>query len=99
MTRDELEKEAKNANRLTEFAEDCLPEEFILDDVVGELVYKEYSNGINYFINIGVLEICIEDYKIIAENAKNHLVKGGVLLLECGIEQAETVKNMLTDSF
>ncbi len=36
-------------------------------------------------------------YKIIAENAKNHLVDGGILLLECGIGQAETVKNMLTD--
>ncbi len=34
-------------------------------------------------------------YKIIATEAKKYLVKGGYLLLECGIGQAETVKEML----
>ena len=61
----EVEKEADKANKLTEIAEDYLPEEFILDDVVGELVYEEYSNGKDYFINIGGYEVCIEDFEII----------------------------------
>ena len=60
-----VEKEANEANRLTEIAEDYLSEEFFLDDVVGELVYEEYSNGKDYFINIGGLDICVEDYEII----------------------------------
>ena len=34
-------------------------------------------------------------YRIIAKNAKNHLSDGGVLLLECGVSQAQTVKDML----
>ena len=60
-----VEKEAEEANRLTEIAQDCLPEEFILDEVVGELVYEEYSNGKHYFIRIGGFEVCVEDYQII----------------------------------
>ena len=47
-----LEKEAEEANRLTKIAEDCLLNEFTLDDVIGELVKKEYSNGKDYFINV-----------------------------------------------
>jgi len=34
-------------------------------------------------------------YRIIAKNAKDHLNKGGVLLLECGINQAQTICSML----
>ena len=34
-------------------------------------------------------------YKIIAKNAKNFLNDGGLLLLECGIGQADIVKDML----
>ena len=60
-----VEEEAKEANSLTEIAEDCLPEEFILDEVVGELVYEEYSSGKDYFIKIGGFEVCVEDYQII----------------------------------
>ena len=60
-----LEKDAERANKSTEIAEDYLPEEFILDEIVGELVNKEYSSGKDYFINIGGLEICISDYQII----------------------------------
>jgi release factor glutamine methyltransferase len=36
-------------------------------------------------------------YRIICEQAKNHLSLGGVLLLECGLGQAQCVKNMLND--
>ncbi len=36
-------------------------------------------------------------YKIIANNAKKFLKKGGILLLEVGYNQAEQVKNLLTD--
>ena len=42
-----------------------MPEEFILDNVIGELVYKEYSNESDYFINVGDFIICIENYEII----------------------------------
>ncbi|MBO4251424.1 MAG: peptide chain release factor N(5)-glutamine methyltransferase [Clostridia bacterium] len=35
-------------------------------------------------------------YRIIAENAKNYLNEGGTLLLECGIGQAEEIKDLLT---
>lgn len=39
----------------------------------------------------------LDFYKIIAKNAKNYLKKGGALLLEVGFDQAEIVKNLLTD--
>lgn len=35
-------------------------------------------------------------YKAIANNADKYLAKGGVLLLECGIGQAEEIKHMLS---
>ncbi len=37
-------------------------------------------------------------YKIIIQNAKNHLNDNGVLLLECGKGQAHTIKEMLADA-
>lgn len=37
-------------------------------------------------------------YKIIARESKNFLVDGGVLLLECGIGQAQTIKDLLVDA-
>ncbi len=37
----------------------------------------------------------LDFYKIIANNCINHLNEGGVLLLECGYNQAEDVKNLL----
>ncbi len=61
----ELEKLAKRTNDLTEIAENYLKEELVLDDIVGELVYSEYSSGNNYFLNVGGYTLCIEDYKII----------------------------------
>ena len=36
-------------------------------------------------------------YKTIAKNAKTYLNDGGVLIMECGIGQAQDIKNMLTD--
>ena len=39
----------------------------------------------------------LDFYKNIAKNAKKHLKKGGILLLEVGFDQAEMVKNLLTD--
>lgn len=38
-------------------------------------------------------------YKIIANNAKKHLNEGGVILLECGIGQAQTVADMFKDFY
>ena len=37
-------------------------------------------------------------YKIIAQNAKKHLKKNGVLLMECGVGQANEIKEMLVDA-
>ncbi len=37
----------------------------------------------------------LDFYKIIATEAKKHLNQGGVLLLECGYNQAEEIKNLL----
>ena len=34
-------------------------------------------------------------YQIIADNIKDYLTDGGMLILECGINQAEQIKNML----
>lgn len=36
-------------------------------------------------------------YRIIASNAKNYLNEKGILLLECGMGQAQAIKDMLTD--
>lgn len=60
-----IENQAEESNRLTEIAEDYLPEEFTLDNFVGELVNKEYSIGKDYFITIGNRDVCIENYEII----------------------------------
>lgn len=37
----------------------------------------------------------LDFYKIISQNVSSYLNEGGALLLECGIGQAETIKNML----
>ena len=37
-------------------------------------------------------------YRIISERAPKFLNKGGILFLECGIGQAEEIKNMLISS-
>ena len=37
----------------------------------------------------------LDFYRVIANNCINHLNEGGVLLLECGYNQAEDVKNLL----
>lgn len=39
----------------------------------------------------------LDFYRIIAKQAKNYLVSGGVVVLECGIGQAESIKEMLKD--
>ncbi len=86
-----IEKEAEEANRLTKIAEDYLPEEFLLDKVIGELVFEEYSNGKDFFINIGGWTICIKDYQIIErENFKiNKWVDSDPLTLWTSLEAAE----------
>ena len=66
-----VEREVEESRKLTEFAEDCLPNEFIVDEIVGELVYEEYCKEKDYFLNIGGLLICIEDYKIIEREDYN----------------------------
>ena len=60
-----LEKDAETANRLTEEAIDCLPQDLDMDIVLGELAYEEYTEGKNYFINVGGCLFCIENYEII----------------------------------
>ncbi len=37
----------------------------------------------------------LDFYRIIAKEAKNHLNEGGILLLECGFDQAEEIKKLL----
>jgi release factor glutamine methyltransferase len=37
-------------------------------------------------------------YKLIAKEVKNYLKEGGVLLLECGYDQARNVKELLTEA-
>lgn len=64
-------KEVEESRKLTEFAEDYLPNEFIVDEIVGELVHKEYCKGKDYFLNIGGLLICIEDYQVIEREDYN----------------------------
>ena len=66
-----VEKEAEEARKLTEVAEECLPHEFIVDEIVGELVFEEYFKGKDYFLNIGGLLICIEDYQVIEREDYN----------------------------
>ena len=61
----EVEEQAEKARRLAENAEDNLPQEFSVDEIVGELVYEEYSKGKDYFLNIGGKLICIENYEVI----------------------------------
>ena len=66
-----LEKDAEKANRLTEEAIDCLPQDFEFDFVLGELAYEEYTEGNNYYINAGGCIFCVENYEIIErENFK-----------------------------
>ena len=60
-----LEKDAEKANRLTEEAIDCLPQDLDMDIVLGELAYEEHTEGKNYFINVGGCLFCIENYEII----------------------------------
>ena len=60
-----LEKDAERANRLTEEAIDCLPQDLDFDFVLGELAYEEYTEGKNYFINVGGCLFCVENYEII----------------------------------
>ena len=60
-----LEKEAERANRLTEEAIDCLPQDLDFDFVLGELAYEEYTEGKNYYLNVGGYLFCIENYEII----------------------------------
>ena len=67
----EVEVEADKAKNLTEIAQNRLPEEFILDDVVGQFAYEEYSIGKDYFIDVGGYQICIENFEILQrENFK-----------------------------
>ncbi len=41
----------------------------------------------------------LDFYRIIAKNANKYLTKNGVLLLECGINQAEDISKMLSKNF
>ncbi len=67
----EVESKVKKANKISEIAEEYLNSKFILDNLIGELVYEGYENGKNYILNIGNYKICIENYEIIErENFK-----------------------------
>lgn len=50
---------------ITKEAQDNLTEEFVLDSVVGELVFEEYVKENDYYISIGDKVVCIEDYQIL----------------------------------
>lgn len=86
-----VEKESEKARQLAKIAEESLPEEFVLDDIVGELVYEEYSNDKDYFINIGGYIICIENYQILErEDFKiNKWVENNPLSLWTSVDSAE----------
>ena len=61
----DLEKRATKANKITEMAEKTLPKQFILDDVVGEVLYSIYEDGKRYYLEIGNRKICVDNYEII----------------------------------
>ena len=42
-----------------------MQKEFDFDKLLGELVYEEFSDGKNYFINVDGHTICVENYEII----------------------------------
>lgn len=65
--RKELEKKAEEANRITEEAIDCLPQEIDLDIMMGELVYELRPEEKDYFINVDGFIICVENYEIIEQ--------------------------------
>lgn len=61
----ENERLSHKANKITETAQDFLPEEFVLDDCVGEIVLNEYVRGNDYYINVDGKIICVENYEIL----------------------------------
>ncbi len=61
----ELEKKANMANSETETAQKELGDNFTLDDIVGELVYEEFSTKNDYHLIVGGQKISIENYQIV----------------------------------
>ena len=61
----DVERIVKISNNNTEIAQYYLNNNFMLDDLVGELVFKEYFIDKDYFFDIGENKICIENYEII----------------------------------
>lgn len=60
-----LEVLSNRANFITEKAQHKLKDSFAIDDLIGALVFEEFSKGKDYFINADGHIICIENYKII----------------------------------
>ena len=68
----EVETSANTANQITETSQSRLPNEFILDEIIGDFICEEYANDNDYFIAIGNRKIRISDYQIIErENSQN----------------------------
>ena len=86
-----VENAVKIVNKSTKIAEDNLTNEFVLDEIVGELVFKEYSIDKNYFLSIGDNIICIEDFEIVErENFKiNKWEEDNPLTLWTAVHSAE----------
>lgn len=58
-----IKKQLKHLEELAEESHCYLPDEF--NCLISELVYEEYIDGRNYFINIDDNVICVENYQII----------------------------------
>ena len=67
----ELENLSKKARKITEKSGEYLSNPFDLDEIVGELIYNEYPNGKNYYIEIGGRVLCVKDYKILERDNFN----------------------------
>ena len=61
----ELEKMANMANSETDTAQKELGDNFTLDDIVGELVYEEFSTKNDYHLIVGGQKISVENYQIV----------------------------------
>ncbi len=60
-----VESTVKIVNASTKIAEDILTSKIDIDELVGELIFKECSKDKNYYLSIGDNIICIEDFEIV----------------------------------
>ena len=61
----QIESDCERARINNERACKYLSKPFEIEEVVGELVYDEYSKGKNYYLEIGGRVLCVKNYKIL----------------------------------